>query len=186
MWRKSASGARSTRVGRCWSASLMIETEHRSLSEFGDSTVAVIRPMPPISSSLVLEQKMNYNFFSQWLSCACCDPAARGLLHFRRCKCRVPVQQSRSARCRASRAQESRMPATPTGHRQDEDSMETLDELKARLTQRASPAGEVNPLLACSQHLQDQKPMPVLTDEIRTFIVKSWPASSPPARWSMP
>jgi hypothetical protein len=65
------------------------------------------------------------------------------------------------------------MPATQTRRRQDEESMETLDEIKARLMQRALPAGERNPPPVCTQLVQDQDPMPTLTDEIRTFIVKA-------------
>ena len=51
--------------------------------------------------------------------------------------------------------------------------MESLNEIKARLRLRALPAEAVNPSPVCTQLVQDQEPMPTLTDEIRTFIVKS-------------
>jgi hypothetical protein len=52
--------------------------------------------------------------------------------------------------------------------------MATLDEIKARLMQRASTAGEASRLPTCTGPLQDEESMQTpLTDEIRTFIVKS-------------
>ena len=50
--------------------------------------------------------------------------------------------------------------------------METLEEIKARLRQRALPAGAANTLPPFTGPLQDQEKMPTLTDEIKEFIVK--------------
>jgi hypothetical protein len=51
--------------------------------------------------------------------------------------------------------------------------METLEEMKARLMQRLTPAGEAEQPPVCTELVQEKESRKVLTDEIRTFIVKA-------------
>jgi hypothetical protein len=73
-------------------------------------------------------------------------------------------------RARITRMAEARMLSTRTGPGQNSESL--AEETEARLMQPASPAEADEVLATCTRLLQDEEPMPTLTDEIKTFIVK--------------
>jgi hypothetical protein len=101
-------------------------------------------------------------------------PRYTGALYFGTVVPRSRFSMIEGDRCRAHRApRKSACCQRKTGHRQDEEPMATLDEIKARLMQRTPAAGGADMLPTSTGLSQDGESMQTLTDEIRTFIVKS-------------